>query len=105
MAEIVTGPNPAFVAQQQQNQPDLVGNFARLQQLKSLIQEAPLRQQALQQQVQEGQLNIQKEQLALQDQQKMGKVMQDGEHLRQVARPALTLRLKNPLQTTIACSI
>jgi hypothetical protein len=77
MAEIVTGPNPAFVAQQQQNQSDLVGNFARLQQLKSLIQNAPVQQQALQQQVQEGQLNIQKEQLALQDQQKMGKVMQD----------------------------
>jgi hypothetical protein len=79
MAEIVTGPNPAFVAQQQQNQSDLVGNFARLQQLKSLIQNAPVQQQILQQQAQSGQLQLQQEQQAQKDQQAFRDAMADPE--------------------------
>jgi hypothetical protein len=46
----------------------MVGNYARVAQLRSQMQEAPLRQQALQQQVQAGQLDIQDKQDAEQSQ-------------------------------------
>jgi len=61
MPEIITGPNPSFVAQQQAAQPDPIGQYTRLLQLKNLQQEqalAPLRQQAAQQQVQSGELDL-----------------------------------------------
>src|SRR3569833_1694723 len=59
--EIVTGPSASFVAQQQQNQPDILGQYSHLLQLKNLQQEqalAPLRMQEAQQQVQAGQLDL-----------------------------------------------
>lgn len=77
--EVITGPSASFVQQQQQSQPDLVGQYGRLLQLKNLqAQQAmiPLQQQEAQQRVQANQLDIQQKQRALKDQEIMSGVMQ-----------------------------
>jgi hypothetical protein len=78
---LVTGPSSAI---QPVQLPDMVGDYAKLAMLKNQLQEAPLRQQALQQQVQagqqslqSGQLSLQKEQQDQQDQQSFRAAMQD----------------------------
>jgi hypothetical protein len=78
---LVTGPSSAI---QPVQLPDMVGDYAKLAMLKNQLQEAPLRQQALQQQVQagqqslqNGQLSLQKEQQDQQDQQSFRAAMQD----------------------------
>lgn len=58
-------PLPALSLRPPQQQSDPVERYARLAQLKSMIQEQPLRQQALQQQVQSGQLDMQQRQREL----------------------------------------
>lgn len=76
--EIVTGPSPAFVQQQQANQPDLLGQYSRILQLKSLQNQqalAPLQLQQAQQQVQAGQLENQKTQQDLQARQAVSQAM------------------------------
>lgn len=63
--EVITGPSASFVAQQQQSQPDLVGQYSRLLQLKNLQQQqalAPLQVQEAQQRVQANTLDIQSKQ-------------------------------------------
>ena len=72
------------VPQPQQNQ---LEQYANLLQVRNALQERPLRQQLLQQQVQTGQLNQQQAQLGLQQQQQ---AMQDQEAIRNgLADPAL----------------
>jgi hypothetical protein len=64
-------------------QQDMASNLGRLMQLKQMAQEAPLRQQIMQQQAQEGQVDLAQKQQAFKDQQAMSKSMQqwDGSDL------------------------
>jgi len=65
------------------DQPDALQNFARIQQLRQMQQEAPLRQQIMQQQAQTGQLELQQKQIELKDQQALTNAMHewDGKDL------------------------
>jgi hypothetical protein len=81
MATIITGPNPAFAAQFQQPQ-DTMGNLARLQQLREQIQNAPMRDQLLHQQLQNEQTHGQAEQIGLQQ-------AQQGQQDQQAFRAAM----------------
>jgi len=67
--------------------PDALDQYARLQQLSQAQQMAPLRQQAAQQQVQQGQLDIQQKQQQLSDQKAMTTAMTqwDGKDLNELA--------------------
>jgi hypothetical protein len=56
-------------------QPDLLENYSRLAQLSNMLQNAPLQRQAVEQQVEGGQLENQQKQIALKDQQAMTAAM------------------------------
>ena len=58
-------------------QPDVLGNLARIQQIKQAQAMAPLQQQEAQQAVQSGALDIQKKQIAVKDEQAMQAAMQE----------------------------
>lgn len=60
-------------------QPDILGQYAKAVQLKSLLQAAPLQQQALQQQVQSGQLGLEQQQMQMRSQQAVMKAYMDAE--------------------------
>jgi hypothetical protein len=62
---LVTGPSSAI---QPVQLPDMVGDYAKLAMLKNQLQEAPLRQQALQQQVQAGAIENQQRQTGIDSQ-------------------------------------
>lgn len=68
-------PLPALHIQPPQPQENPLDQYGRLLALRNQMQEAPLRQQALQQQVQAGQLENQQKQIALKDQQAMDAAM------------------------------
>jgi hypothetical protein len=56
---------------------DPLSQFGRVVALRNMLQTAPLQQQALAQQVQLGGLQVQQQQLAFQDQQKLLQIMTD----------------------------
>lgn len=84
-------PLPALAVNPPQQQ-DTLGNYEKILQLRQMQQEAPLRQQALQQQVQSGQLQLQQQQRAMQDQQAMTKAMQQWDGKSLDALPPLVLK-------------
>ena len=69
-------PLPALNVQQPQA-PDMVGNYERILQIRNMLQNAPLQRQAMQQQVQIGQVDLQKAQQSQQDQQTFRAAMMD----------------------------
>jgi len=69
-------PLPALDVRQQQ-QPDPLEQYMRIAQLRNAIQNQPLQQQALQQQVQSGGLEVQQKQQALNDQKAITSAMQN----------------------------
>jgi hypothetical protein len=86
-------PLPALDVRPPQQQADPLEQYGRLMQLRNMQQNQPLQTQALQQQVQSGQLGIQQQQQQLKDQQAMTAAMQswDGKDYNQI----LPLVLKN----------
>lgn len=70
-------PLPALDVHPPQPAPDPMAQYGRLLQLRTMMQEEPLRQQALQQGIQSGQLDIQQKQIALKDQQAMSAAMKE----------------------------
>jgi hypothetical protein len=68
---------PALDLKPPQQQPSPLEQFGNLLQLKNALQEQPLRQQALQQNIQQGALDVQQKQTALKDQQAMTQAMHD----------------------------
>lgn len=70
-------PLPALDVRPQQQQADPTEQLGQLLRLKTLLQNAPLQTQALQQQVQAGQLENQQRQLQLQDQQTLRSISPD----------------------------
>jgi hypothetical protein len=57
--------------------PDMIGNYSRILQLHQMMQNAPLQQQALQQQVQGGQLDLQMKQQQARDLQALSAAMHE----------------------------
>lgn len=94
-------PLPALSVNPPAPAPDPVAQYGRLLQLRQTAQEAPLRQQALQQQVQSGQLGLQQQQIQLKDQQAMTAAMQqwDGKSLNDL--PGLVLKNGGSAQAVI----
>ncbi|WP_047495675.1 hypothetical protein [Terriglobus sp. TAA 43] len=66
---MATFPLPALSVSPPQQQQDPLERYGRLLQLKNLLQNAPLQQQALQQQVEGGQLQLNQQRQQMQDQQ------------------------------------
>src|SRR5580658_5513961 len=85
-------PLAALAVRPPEQQPDLLSQYAQLAQLKQQQQEAPLRQQALQQNVQAGAQDLQIKQQQLKDQQAVTKAMQnwDGKDLDEL--PSMVLK-------------
>jgi hypothetical protein len=69
-------------------QPDIMANYGHLLQLQNMAQTAPLQRQALQQQIQTGELENQQKQIALKDQQAMSAAMNEWATPKQSAPPA-----------------
>lgn len=74
---MATIPLPALHLNPPAEQPNVLDQYARLQQLANMQQNAPLQRQALQQSVQEGQLEIQQKQQQLQDSQTLRSISTD----------------------------
>jgi hypothetical protein len=79
-------PLPALNVRPPQQQADPVQQYGNLLALKNAMQEQPLRMQALQQQTQSGQLQLEQQQQAVKDQQAMTAAMQnwDGKDINQL---------------------
>ena len=79
-------------------QPDVLGNFARIQQIRQQQLMAPLQQQEAQQTIQQGALDLQQKQIALKDQQAMQKSMQEwGQPKSAASAPAAAAQVSTAL--------
>lgn len=85
-------PLAALAIRPPEQQPNLLDQYAKVAQLRQMQQEAPLRQQALQQNVQAGAQDIQMKQQQMKDQQAVTKAMQgwDGKDLDEL--PSMVLK-------------
>ncbi len=84
---MATIPLPALHINPPQPQADPVEQYGRILALKNQMAEAPLRQQALQQQVQSGQLEVQQKQIEMKDAQAMNAAMQEWAKPQPVSAP------------------